>query len=136
VTLLLGGFAYTQSRPPGPSDYHRTVVQVAESAHDAVRTSWLTGREQLSGRMFGTFVIAAFDDSGDALAGAGKKFAAAVPPDERSAGLRDRLGPLLQEAVRDVGDAARADNDDALRAAVDALGRLADRLDAFVEDLR
>jgi hypothetical protein len=43
---------------------------------------------------------------------------------------------LLQEAVRDLGDAARADNDDVLRAAVDALGRLADRLDTFIEDLR
>jgi acyl-CoA reductase-like NAD-dependent aldehyde dehydrogenase len=136
VVLLLGGFAYTQSRPPTPSDYHRTLVQVAESAHDAVRTGWLTGREQLSGRVFGTFVMAAFDDAGGAIAGAGKKFAAAVPPDGRSARLRDRLNPLLQEAVRDLGDAARADNDDVLRAAVDALGRLADRLDTFIEDLR
>jgi hypothetical protein len=133
VALFWAGFAYNLTRPPDASDYHRTVVQVAESAHDAVRTGWLIGREQLSGRVFGTFSTAAYDDALKGVAGASKQFAEVPPPDEASTRLRDQLAPLLNDAVRLLTDAAQAADDHALGDAVQALGPLADRLDAFVE---
>jgi acyl-CoA reductase-like NAD-dependent aldehyde dehydrogenase len=133
LVLLWAGLAYDLSRPSDQSTYHRAVVQVAESAHDGVRTGWLVGREELSGRVFGTFVTATFDDAEKAVAGASKQFAGEAPPDEASTRLRDQLSPMLQSAARLLGDASQASDDNALREAVDALGKLADQLDAFVE---
>src|SRR6266511_267462 len=49
--LLWGEVAYSCSRPPDSEDYHRTVVQVADSAHNATRTGWLTGRQKLGGQV-------------------------------------------------------------------------------------
>jgi acyl-CoA reductase-like NAD-dependent aldehyde dehydrogenase len=132
VLLLWAGFAYDVTRPADQRDYHRTVVQVAESAHDGVRTGWLVGREQLAGRVFGTFVTTTFDDAEKAVAGASKQFASEAPPDEASTRLRDELSPLLQSAINLLADASEPTDDAALRQAVDELGRLADQLDAFV----
>ncbi len=131
--LLWGEVAYSCSRPPDSEDYHRTVVQVADSAHNATRTGWLTGRQKLAGQVFDTFASAAFDDATKALAGASKQFAEQGPPDERSAALRDELSPLVEDAVRWLGSAAQAQDDEALRTAVEALGALADRVEAFIE---
>ena len=111
-------------------------MQVAEATHDGVRTGWLTGREELAGRLFGGYPTVAFDDSSKAVAGAGKQFAEQPPPDGPSTRLRDELSPLLRRAVPLLGDAAQAVDDVALRAAVDALAALADRLDAFIEAYR
>jgi len=133
VLLLWAGFAYDVTRPADRRDYHRTAVQVAESAHDGVRTGWLIGREQLADRVFGTFVTSTFDDAEKAVAGASKQFASEAPPDEASTRLRDQLNPLLRDAARLLGDASEAADDNALRQAVDELGKLADQLDAFVE---
>jgi hypothetical protein len=133
LLLLWAGLAYDVTRPTDYSAYHRTVVQVAESAHDGVRTGWLIGREQLADRVFGTFVTVAFDDATKAVSGASKEFAAEAPPDEASTRLRDELSPLLESAVRLLADASEAADDNALRTAVDELGKLADQLDAFVE---
>jgi hypothetical protein len=131
--LLWAELAYSVRLPSDFNDYRRTVVQVAEAAYNATRTGWLTGRQKLAGQVFDTFAVAAFDDASKALAGASKQFAEQGPPDERSARLRDELNPLVQDAVRWLGSAAQAEDDEALRAAVDALGSLADRLRAFVE---
>src|SRR6266542_3265024 len=68
--LLWGEVAYSCSRPPDSEDYHRTVVQVADSAHNATRTGWLTGRQKLAGQVFDTFAIGAFVDIGDIVANA------------------------------------------------------------------
>jgi acyl-CoA reductase-like NAD-dependent aldehyde dehydrogenase len=133
VLLLWAGFAYDVTRPTDRREYHRTAVQVAESAHDGVRTGWLIGREQLAGRVFGTYVTATFDDAEKAVAGASKQFAAEAPPDEASTRLRDQLSPLLHSAVQLLADASEPADDSALRQAVDELGKLADQLDEFVE---
>jgi acyl-CoA reductase-like NAD-dependent aldehyde dehydrogenase len=133
LLLLWAGFAFDVTRPADQRDYRRTVVQVAESTHDGVRTGWLIGREQLAGRVFGTYVTATFDDAEKAVAGASKQFAAEAPPDKVSTRLRDELSPLVQSATRLLGDASEAADDNALREAVDALDKLADQLDAFVE---
>jgi hypothetical protein len=132
VLLLWAGFAYDVTRPPDGRAYRRTVVQVAASVHAGVGTGRLVGREQLAGKVFGTFATAGFDDALKAVGGAADRFAEHAPPDVPSARLRDELAPLLASAVRWLGDAAQATDDKALRIAVDALGSLADRLEAFV----
>jgi hypothetical protein len=121
------------TRPADAKAYHRTAVQVAESLHDGVRTGWLVGRAELDGRVFGAYTQAAFGDASDAVAGASKQFAAEAPPDPASARLRDQLTPLVTEAPRALADAQEAGDDAQLRRAVAALGRLADRLDDFIE---
>src|SRR3954454_2128883 len=95
VALLWAGFAYDLSRPADYQAYHRTMLQVAESAHDATQTGWMTAEQQLGGRVTTLFARTAFDDAAKALSGAQKEFANEGPPDTRAAGLRDKLAPLL-----------------------------------------
>jgi len=101
----VAGFAYTVTRPDDFADYSRTIGQVAGSTHDAARTGWLTGRQQLDGRVTAAFATTAYDDAEKTLAGAQQQFATAPPPDERAVSLRDQLGPLVSLAVKDLGDA-------------------------------
>jgi hypothetical protein len=132
--LLWTGLAYVVTAPTSESDYHRTVVQVAEAAHDAARTGALTGRQVLEGKVFGAFATSAFDDSIKAMAGAQKQFAGEPPPpDERSRRWRDQLATLLLPAVLWLGDAASAVDDAALRAAIEHLDPLAEQLHDFIE---
>jgi hypothetical protein len=133
VGLLWLGLAYDLTRPPDERGYRRTLVQVAESAHDAARTGWLTGREQLAGHVFGPFATTAFDDAQQAAAGASKQFSEQAPAGTTGRRLRDELRPLVQDTVRLLGDAAAASDDAALRAAVDGLAAVADRLDRYLE---
>src|SRR3954470_14214881 len=91
VALLWAGFAYTVSRPADYQSYQRTVLQVAESAHDATQTGRLAAEQQLAGRVTTVFARTAFDDASQALAGAQQKFALQGPPDARSVVLRDQL---------------------------------------------
>jgi hypothetical protein len=131
AALMWVGVAYQASRPPDYDAYHRTATQVARAAHDAVRTGWLTGRQELAGKVFPTYATVAFDDAAKALAGAQKTFASEAPPDGTARALRDELAPLLAAATTLLGDAAGAADDAALRHAVDRLDDLADRLDHF-----
>jgi hypothetical protein len=136
VLLLWAGFAYTVSRPVDARGYLRTALQVAEGAHDAAATGALIGRQQLGDKVFGTFTVAAYDDAAKGLAGAAHKLAEQAPPDDGSAALRDRLAPLVQTAVRELGDAARADDNAALRTAVSGLDDVADQLSDVIEQYR
>ena len=97
-------------------------------------TGVLIGRQQLDQQVFAAFAVSAYEDAGQTLAGAQKKLADTPPPDEESAGLRDRLAPVVLAAVHDLGDAAEASDDGALRAAVDALSHDAQQLDTFIEE--
>jgi hypothetical protein len=135
--LLWAGLAYVVTAPTSESDYHRTVVQVAEAAHDAARTGAMTGRQILAGQVFRPFATAAFDDSIKAMAGAQKQFAGEPPPpDERSRRWRDQLATLLLPAVMWLNDAAAAADDAALRASVERLDPLADQLHDFIEAIQ
>ena len=136
LVVMWAGVAYTTARPAEPVAYRRVLVQVAEAAKDAARTGWLTGRQQLAGQVVAPFAATAFDDATDGIAGASKQFAEAAPPDEDGRRRRDELGPLVAEVARRLGDAAQASDAASLRAAVDGLGLVADRLEAFVEELR
>jgi len=132
LALLWAGFAYNLTRPPSYRHYHRTMVQVAGSAHDAVRVGWLVAGQELADQAFATFIDTSYDDVLRTLAGAQHQFAGEAPPDERSRALRDELAPLLQRAGVAATDAAAAPDDAALRRARDELGTLADRLDDFL----
>jgi hypothetical protein len=135
VLALWAGFAATVTAPPDRSDYRRTAVQAAESARDAAGTGALVARTQLDGDVFGTFVDTAYDDAAGTVAGAAKQIAEQLPPDDASAQLRDEVLPLVQEAVRALGDASRAATAGALRSALAALddvaGKLADIVDRY-----
>jgi hypothetical protein len=132
VALLWAGFAYNMSRPADYRAYQRTVLQVAESAHDATQTGRLTAEQQLTGRVSTAFARTAFDDAGQALAGAQKKFTTEGPPDPRSVALRDRLAPLLSSAVTALGNTSEAHDDSTLRAGAAQLDALAQQLDDFI----
>ncbi|WP_433362607.1 hypothetical protein ACQPZX_30625 [Actinoplanes sp. CA-142083] len=132
VALLWAGFAYNVSRPADAKQYQRTMLQVAEAAHDATQTGRLVGEQELAGNVTGAYAITAFGDATKALAGAQQKFAGEGPPDDRSAALRDQLSPLLSEAVLTLGDTAQAGDDKALRDGVRRLDVLAGKLSAFV----
>jgi hypothetical protein len=140
IGLLWAGFAYTVSRPTTPADYRRTMLQVAEATHDAARTGWLTGRQQLADRTFAPFAATAYDDATRAASGASRQFAEEAPPDAAGRELRDRLGPLVGEVVRGLGDASAADDTAEGRAMLsDAVGGLdaaATGLEPLIEELR
>src|SRR5690349_2421351 len=122
LALFWAGYAYNSSRPADARAYHRTALQVAEAAHDAVRGAWLTGRLQLRDRLISPYRTAAFDEAETTLAGASKQFAEMAPPDDASRRLRDTLSPLVRDAQARLADAAEASDDGTLQAAVDALG--------------
>jgi hypothetical protein len=130
--LLWAGFAYDVSRPADGKRYQRTMLQVAEAAHDADQTGRLTGEQQLAGQVTAAFAVTSYDDATKALAGAQQKFAGEGPPDDRSAALRDRLSPLLSASVIALGDTAQARDDDTRRDGVRRLDALAGELSAFV----
>ncbi|HEX5198782.1 hypothetical protein ACFQS1_02310 [Paractinoplanes rhizophilus] len=132
VVLLWAGFAYDLSRPADAKQYRRTMVQVAEAAHDATRTGGLVGAQELAGNVTAAYATTAFDDATKALAGAQHKFAGEGPPDDSSAALRDRLSPLLSDAVIALGDTAQAPDDQALRDGTHRLDMIAGKLRAFV----
>ena len=133
VLLLWAGFAVSVTAPPDRSDYRRTALQVAASAHDAAGTGALIAHQQLDGDVFGTFADAAYDDATRTLSGAATRLTGEPPPDDASAALRDGLLPLVQEAVRALGDAARATSRTALRAALGVLEDVAARLADLIE---
>jgi hypothetical protein len=136
VVAVWGLVVFAVVKPASPTDYRRNVLQVAESAYNASRTGWLAGRQVLAGQVFPPFAEAAFDDAAKALSGAAKQFASESPPGAASRQLRDALAPLLDRAVRELGDASSANDDgddDALRQAVDDLDRVAGQLDDFIE---
>ncbi|WIM93027.1 hypothetical protein ACTOB_004992 [Actinoplanes oblitus] len=134
VLLFWAGIAYRVTEPPTAGDYRRTLVQVAATTHDAASTTALTARQQLDDRIFATFATSAYDDARTALAGAAEKLAAKPPPDDRTAGMRDRLVPLLQRTTAEAGAAATADDDVARRTAAERLDRVADDLDDLLHE--
>jgi len=136
VAALWAGLAYDVSRPADARRYQRTLVQAAESAHDAAQTAALVGELELAGKVTGLFATAAFDDAAKGLAGAEQKSASQGPPDSASAARRDELGPLLNAAVTALGDTTEADDDNRLRDGVGRLKDVAARLDDFAEGMR
>jgi hypothetical protein len=132
---LWAGFAVYLARPDDASDYRRTAVQVTQSAHDAAGTGALIARQQLEDRIFDSFATSAYQDATKAVAGAAKKLAGHPPPDRDSVRLRNRIAGLVQATADDLGDAVRARQAAALRAAAGDLERDARRLERLLTEL-
>ena len=131
LAVLWGGLAYDISRPADFRSYHRMLLQVAATAHDATQTGRLVAEQELAGHVTSLYARGTFDEAAQALAGAQQKFAGEAPPDDRGAALRDELGPLLEDAVTTLGDAARAEDDTTRRDGVRRLTVLAGKLEDF-----
>jgi hypothetical protein len=131
VGLLLatcGLLAYCSVRPPDFHDFRVEAVRTAQAAHDALVTADLAGAAVRDGRAPGPYAAVLLDDGAKSLGSAVRSFAQLPPPDATATALRDRLLPLLSDAVRLIGDAA------ADPARTDGLRELADRLGAFVDE--
>jgi hypothetical protein len=132
AVLFWAGLAVELSRPEDFRAYHRTLLQVAQGAHDAAQTAKLTAQLEAGDRAGSAFTQAAFDDAAKALAGVQKQFAGQAPPDDRGARLRDRLAPLLARETTLLGDVMRAEDDAALRTGAQKLEVLAGQLNDFI----
>jgi hypothetical protein len=135
LVIVWAIFGYFLTKPTDFHDYHKAVVQAAESASDAVSTAQLTVQAQLDDRVTGPYVHSTLQRSVDAVAGAWKQFAGITPVDEATTKMRDELGPLLLSAVNVLGDLDRAENSGgaATARALPALDPVAQRLSDFVE---
>jgi hypothetical protein len=125
LVVLCGLLGYCSVRPPDFHDFRVAAVRTAQSAHDALLTADLTGGAVRDGRAPGPYAAVQLDDSAKSLSSAVRDFAALAPPDETATALRDRLLPLLGEAVARLGDAAAEPGH------TEGLRALAERLNAF-----
>jgi hypothetical protein len=128
-------------QPVGPArtadDYERKAKDTAETVLSAVRTAELAVDVAVRDRAFPSYVAVVLGDAEGEAAGAASTFAKVQPPGASSDRLRGELGDLLDEAddvLSATRIAGRRSDDEALGAQAEALGRLADRLDAFVTE--
>jgi hypothetical protein len=134
--LLLGWLGYRSTQPVSFHKYRTTAVQTAEAAQEAVRTTALTITAMLADKVTGPYVSVVLDTSVTSVSKAVAGFTELAPPDARTTAMRDELQPLLADAVRELGDVARAvDGGDtgAVRTAAAGLGDLGDRLDDYLD---
>ena len=128
LVIVCGLLGYCSVRPPDFHDFRVAAVRTAQAAHDALLTAELTGTAVRDGRAPGPYAATLLDDSSTSLAAAVSDFTQLAPPDPAAVGLRDRLLPLLSEAVARIGDTA------ADPSRTDGLRPLADRLGAFIDE--
>jgi hypothetical protein len=128
LLVVCGLLGYCSVRPPDFHDFRVAAVRTAQAAHDALLTADLTGGAVRSGRATELYATVLLEDSSKSLSSAVRDFAALPPPDAAATALRDRLLPLLSEAVARLGDTA-ADPEH-----TDGLRPLADRLAAFTDE--
>jgi hypothetical protein len=139
VVALVGGWIGLALTTTGGADAHEfrtTTAKAAQGALSAVRTAWLSGQADLDGRITQEFLSPVLDNAAEGVATAQRQLTRTPPPGDAEAGTRDALASLLDDAARATADliaaVERGDNG-ALRAVVDALGTVGDRLAAFVE---
>jgi hypothetical protein len=136
--LVTGWLALTVGSTGGADDqeFDKAAATSAQGALSAVRTAQLAGRADLDGRVTRTFLSPLLDDAVRAVATAQQRLALTPPPDSARVGVRDELTKVIDEAGRATGDLVGAvgrGDDAAVRAAVDALGPIGDRLAGFGE---
>jgi hypothetical protein len=123
--------------PPSPNGYLVGAVRSAQDAVSASGTVLLAGQADLDGQLLAPYAADAFDEAQQAAATAAQDLLAAPVPDQSSQDVRDELVPLLVAASDGVTaiQTANANGDqDAVRAALTALGPVRDQLDEFVQD--
>nr|BFE58050.1 hypothetical protein GCM10020063_025760 [Dactylosporangium thailandense] len=106
LVVMCGLLGYCSVRPPDHHDFKVAAGTTAQAAHDALLTADLTGGAVRDGRATTLYATVLLDDSAKSLASAVRDFAELPPPDDASTALRDRLLPLLAEAVARLQDAA------------------------------
>lgn len=139
LAALVAGWvviAAVTSAGADPHEFRKTAATAARGALSAARTARLSGQAELAGRVTTTFLSPVLDNAMEGIATAEQRLAQEPPPGTAEAGTRDELATLLGQAARATTNlAAAVDRDDeaAVRAAVDALGEVGDRLDDFVQ---
>ncbi|WP_433221748.1 hypothetical protein ACQP00_21535 [Dactylosporangium sp. CS-047395] len=128
LVVACGLLGYCSVRPPDFHDFRVAAVTTAQAAHDALLTADLTGGAVRDGKATRLYATVMLDDSTKSLGSAVKDFAELPPPDATATALRDRLLPLLSEAVARLGDTA------ADPAHTDGLRALAGRLKVFTDE--
>ena len=130
VALAWGGAGYLATKPVDFHDYRVTAVGAAQSAYDALATTSLTGDALLAGRVTRPYADSMLGDARSALAGAAKQFTDVAPPDDRTAAMRDQLGPLLIRA----NAVLPGTSDDLTRGALDAIRPVEAGLGQFLDE--
>jgi hypothetical protein len=136
VVAVWAVLALLSTQGPDPHEFRATVAKSAQGALSAVRTARLAGQAQLSGHAFPTYTTPVLDDAVEGVATARQRLAQTPPAGTAQAPVRDELTGLLDDATKAVGDLVSAldrGDDGAAGTAVDALGRVGDRLSGFVE---
>ncbi len=128
---------YVSSTPPSYRGYEQSAAQAADDALSAVLSARLVSRARLDGKILGPYLTVTLDEAHTAAAKAQTTVAETDSPSEATDKLRAEVTPLLDDAVRAVGDARYASERDdtaALGAAAENLGKLGDELDSFVQE--
>ena len=136
LTLIWALFGYYLTKPTDEHDYRTNAVDAAKSAYDALVTARLSAQARLDGRVTRPYLASMLDDARKGLVGAEQDFTRDAPPDSRTTAMREKLGPLLLAANKQLGeveDAAEDGGPDQLRSAVGALDPLRDQLSTFIE---
>lgn len=125
LVVLCGLLGYCSVRPPDFHDFRVAAERTAQAAHDALLTADLTGGAVRDGRAPELYATVLLDDSAKSLASSVRDFAQLPPPDDPAKALRDRLLPLLTEAVARLQDVAADPTDtDGLRELAGRLGEV------------
>ncbi|MFI9006003.1 hypothetical protein ACIGNX_02060 [Actinosynnema sp. NPDC053489] len=108
VGVVLAAVVVPGLWPTTADGYRETAVTGARDAASAVSTAALVGEAASRDRAFGGYTSAALSDAREGVGTALGDVADLEVPDEASGDLRDRVVPLLVEAVAAVGDVSRA----------------------------
>jgi hypothetical protein len=136
LALLLTGCV---TPAPSTSAYESKAGNTASAAVSAVRTALLAEDTYARGRLTAPYLETTLVDAEDTIGSVRATFDSVQPPDTAAADdLRGRLDPLLEQAgsgLTDLRIAARRNDRAALASTADDLGGVADRLEAFAQEL-
>jgi hypothetical protein len=139
LLAALLGLAGCVTPAPTTSAYAGKAGSTAEAAVSAVRTALLAEDAFVRGRLTAAYLETTLVDAEDTIGSVRATFDSVQPPDTPAAdGLRGTLDPLLEQAgsgLTDLRIAARRDDRAALASTADDLGGVADRLEAFAQEL-
>jgi hypothetical protein len=116
--------------------YEEKAATTADAVLSAVENARLAIKAAREDRAFAPYVTTLLDEAEQDASGAQGTFGSIQPPDDMSAALSDRLGPLLEHAVKAIGDlreAARGGRMADLARGETPLARASKDLGAFLE---
>jgi hypothetical protein len=137
VAVVWVGVVVWSVVPPSPDGYLVAAVSAAQDAVSASGTVLLVGQADLDADLLSPYTATVLDEAQQAAAAAAQDLLAAPVPDDSSQAVRQQLVPLLvaaSDGVTAVGTATANGDQDAVLAALTALGPVRDQLDQFVRD--